>query len=210
MKWLGWPGREVRFADTPRGILTETHNWYHTREQLLHDYAGSVLEHEPLGRLLAQSDTWLRSPLSLAVWLLPLLLTGMPPVQAAMVVLVVYFCWQVMGPMFVSRFMLPFMRVLDTVLLQMLWYACMMTYLAQSGQFAALAVGVGSFVCLRWGVVAFVTRPAVQLLWGRMYRMPVTDHVLRACIVRAALHYGITLKDFAGIEQQIIQHLSRK
>ncbi len=210
MKWPGWPSSEAKFVDTPSGILTDSGFWYHTREQLLRNYAGKVLEHEPLNRLLAQSDTWLRSPCSLALWLLPLFLNGLPPVQAAFAMLGIFLLWQVLGPTFVSRSILPLIRTLDAVALQAVWYALMMTLFARSGQYTALAVGLGGFVCLRWGILDYITRPLVKWLWRLLYRMPVADQVLRAFIVRAALRYGITLTDFAGIEHKIIQHVRRK
>ena len=210
MKWIGWPSSVANFVDTPNGILTDSGNWYRTRVQLLRDYAGPVLEHEPLERLLAQSDAWLRTPRSLAVWLLPPFLVGMPPVQAALAMLCVFFIWQALGPSFVSRRVLPIMRALDAVALQALWYAWMMTQFARSAEYSALAVGLGGFVCLRWGVIGYIMRPVVKWLWSALYRMPVADQVLRAFIVRAALHHGITLADFANMEQEILQHLSRK
>ena len=85
-----------------------------------------------------------------------------------------------------------------------------MSWLAALDRYAAMSVGLVGFILLRWGVLRMVVRPLAKVFWGSLYRMPVSDHVLRAIIVRAALHYRIVLADFAPIEEHIIQHLKKK
>lgn len=210
MKWLGWPKREAAYVDTPKGIFTESGYWYRTRESMLEDYAREVFEHEPIGRLLSKSDSWLRSPETLTLWAIPVLLLTVAPLQAIIAALGFYLVWKTVSPAIVSRIALPAVRMLETVLLQALLYLWAMVSVARSEQYLALVIGLGGFIFLRWGILSYLMRPVVKWLWQSMYRMPVADHVLRAFIIRAALHHGITLSDFADTERQIAEFLGRK
>ena len=82
MKFPRLHSAETIFVDTPEGIFTASGVWFRTREASLYAYAGPVFDHEPLPRLLTQAEVWLRSPQTLALWLLPLLLFTMSPLQA--------------------------------------------------------------------------------------------------------------------------------
>ena len=210
MKRLRFHRAETSFVDTPEGIFTASGLWFRTRESWLYDYAGAVFEREPLVRLLTHAEVWLRSAQTLTLWLLPFFLMLIGPLQAALAALVVYVGWRSLGPSFVSRALLRAFRLLDVVLLQAFYYVLILSVMAAQEQFAALWVGLGGFILLRWGLVRLATRPVVGWIWSTLYRMPVPDHVLRALIVRAALKHRIALPEFDRIEQEIIKNLRRK
>lgn len=210
MKRLGLHSAGASFVDTPEGIFTASGVWFRTRAALLDTYAGAVFEHEPLVRLITQAEVWLRSPLALTVWLLPLFLLILPPLQAAVAALVVYIGWESLGPSFVSRSLERVFHLLDLVMLQAIYYVMLMSVLAAQHQYAALWVGLGGFVLLRWGIVRKAVQPVTHWIWGTLYRMPVPDHVLRAFIVRAALKHRVSMPEFDRIEQEIIKNLKRK
>ena len=210
MKLPGFHSAETTFVDTPKGIFTASGVWFRTREDSLYAYAGPVFDHEPLPRLLTQSEVWLRSAQALALWLLPVALFVLTPVQAALAVLVIYVGWESLGPSFVSRSVLRVFRVLDVVLVQALYYVLTLSVLAAQDQFAALGVGLGGFILLRWGLVRMATQPVVKRIWATLYAMPVPDQVLRSFIIRAALKYRVSLPELDRIEQEIIDNLKRK
>ena len=210
MKRLRFHRAETTFVDTPEGIFTDSGLWFRTREAWLEDYAGAVFDREPLARLLAHAEVWLRSAQTLTLWLLPFFLMVISPLQAALAALVVYVGWRSLGPSFVSRALLHVFRLLDVVLLQAFYYVLILSALAAQEHFVALGVGLGGFILLRWGLVRLATRPIVEWIWGTLYRMPVPDHVLRALIVRAALKHRISIPEFDRIEQEIIKNLKRK
>jgi len=201
---------EAAFVDTPEGIFTASGVWFRTREAWLHDYADAVFDREPLARLVAQAEVWLRSPQTIALWLLPVMLWVGPAVYASLVVLVVYVGWESLGPSFVSRTLVQVLRVLDLVMVQAVYYVVLLSVLAAQQQMAALGVGLGGFILLRWGLVRMATRPVVRRIWRTLYRLPVADHVLRAFIVRAALAHGVSIPEFDRIEREILKHLKRK
>ncbi len=201
---------KATYVDTPRGIFTDSGVWFRTREEWVRDYAGRVVDHQPLGCLLADAEVWLRSSQTLALWLVPALLFLVPPFQAFLAAVVVFVAWQCLGPALVSRTVLPLFRVLDAVLLQAAYYVWTMSTAAVQSKYVAVAVGLASFIVLRWELMRLVMQPLVRRIRGSLYRMPVPDHVLRSLIVRAALHHGIALKEFSDIEERIVHTLRRK
>lgn len=176
----------------------------------MRDYAGGVLDRQSLGRLLADAEVWLRSPQSLALWVLPALLYLIPPLQAFLAAVVVFVAWQCLGPALVSRTLVAPFRVLDSVMLQAAYYVWTMSTFAIRSEFFALALGLASFVLLRWDLLRLAVQPVVRPIRASLYRMPVPDYVLRALIVRAALHFGVALQGFSEIEERIVQTLNRK
>jgi len=210
MKFPRLHSAETTFVDTPEGIYTASGVWFRTREDSLYAYAGPVFDREPLARLFMQAEVWLRSPMTLALWLLPLLLFMLSPLQAALAALVVYVGWESLGPSFVSRTVSGVFRVLDLVLLQALYFVLTLSILAAQEQLAALGVGLGGFILLRWSLVRMVTQPVVKRIWATLYKMPVPDQVLRSFIIRAALKYHVSLPELDRIEQEILENLKRK
>ncbi len=210
MKFPRLHSAETTFVDTPEGIFTASGVWFRTREDSLYAYAGPVFDREPLARLFTQAEVWLRSPMTLALWLLPLLLFMLSPLQAALAALVIYVGWQSLGPSFVSRTVSGVFRVLDLVLLQAVYFVLTLSILAAQEQLAALGVGLGGFILLRWSLVRMATQPVVKRIWATLYRMPVPDQVLRSFIIRAALKYRVSLPELDRIEQEIVENLKRK
>ena len=198
------------YVDTPRGIFTAAGVWFHVTEAGLHRYAGDVLRHEPVPRLLALAVRWLRTPQVLTLWLLPLFLWRFPPLAAALGGLVVYVGWRVVGPGFVSWHAARLLRFFDLVLAQALYYVFMLSMLSAQGRLTAVWVGLGGFVLLRWGLVARLTAPLVRRLCASLYALPVPDQVLRALIVRAALRHRVALPEVDAIERQILDNWTKK
>ncbi len=99
---------------------------------------------------------------------------------------------------------------MDLVLLQALYFVLTLSVLAAQEQLAALGVGLGGFILLRWSLVRIATQPVVKRIWATLYTMPVPDQVLRSFIIRAALKYRVSLPELDRIEQEIVENLKRK
>ena len=210
MRWPLWPRRKVEYHDTPQGILTESGIWYRTTVDLLNDYAGELFQWEPLEVHLARSDIWIRSPHTLSIWLLAFGVLFYNPWQLVIAVPVFFLIWQIIGPALLSRRILSLVRILDAVFLQALLYSVIMSILAIRGEFLEVGVGIIGFIIFRWGILTYVTRPLVLPCWRKMYKLPVPDHILRACLIRSALRNGITLAGFEKIERSIIQGMLKR
>ena len=210
MSWPLWPKSRVEYHDTPQGILTESGIWYRTTAALLNEYAAELFECEPLKIHLARSDTWVRSPQTLSLWILAFGILYSELWQLAFIVPGFFLVWQILSPSLVNRSLYPLLRVLDAVLLQAILYAGIMSMLAISGQYMAVATGLTGFICIRWGILTYAARPIVTRCWKAMYKLPAPDHILRAFLVRSALRNGITLTDFKDIEQGILRDVFKK
>lgn len=181
------------FLDTPFGIVTASGVRLHTTRALLEEYAGPVLEQVPLETLVARTEVWLRSGQALALWTLAVLLLVLPPLGAAACALTVYVGWETLSPAFVSRRLVTVFRVLDHPGVQALLYVAALSALGMAGQLAAVGVGLGGFVGMRWRLIPLLLRPLISLLRRPLFTLPVPDQVLRAFVLRAALRHGISL-----------------
>ena len=210
MRWLGASPASATFVDTKQGIFTDSQIWFRTREAWLNEYAGKVFDRKPLELLLGETAVWVRSPQTLALWLLPLLLIATGSTQALLTSFIVFVTWSILGPALVNRPMTPALRFLEVVIIQALVYVGVLSWLASSNDYIGTILSLAWFVGLRWGLVEWMFRPLFKRLHALLYRIPVPDTILRTLIIRAALHYRITLADFALIEQRIIGHLRKK
>ncbi len=210
MAWPIWPKKTVEYHSTPQGILTESGVWYKTTIQHLNDYAGDLFDQEPLDVYLALADTWIRSPYTISLWLLPFGILSYDLFQWSVIVLSFFLIWQIIAPALVNRTLSPLLKLLDAVLMQALLYAVTMSILAMSGRYDALAVGLLGFILFRWGILSYLTRPIVTFCWKTMYTLPAPDHILRAFIIRGALRNGITLADFEDIERKVAEQITKK
>ncbi|MEX0822322.1 MAG: hypothetical protein WD021_09275 [Rhodothermales bacterium] len=197
------------YVDTPKGIFTAAGVWFRTTESELEKYAGEVLEHESIERLIERSEVWLRSPQTFTVWLFPVFLAAIDPLPAALAALTVFVGWRSLGPSLVSRVLQRVLSVLDLVWLQGLYYVAVLSYMASAGRFVAVWAGLAGFILVRWGVVERVTELIVRLIWGTMYKMPVADHILRAFIIRAAMKYSVSLPQLDVLERRIVERFTK-
>lgn len=192
------------YVALPGGLVTADGTLFRTSEAALQDYAGAVLEREPLPLLIAQAETWLRSPQTLALWLLPFLLVTGPPWTAALVTLAAYIGWTLAAPGLVTRPLLRGFGWLEQVAGQALLYIGILSWLGQNGHYAALATGLAGFVLLRWGVIGWLLRP-LQPFIDRRYPLRRPDQVLRAIIIRAALKHRLPLPEVDAIAAQMLE-----
>lgn len=197
------------FVDTPRGIFTAAGVWFRTTQVELERYAGAVLEHEPIERLIQRTEVWLRSAQTLTLWMFPAFLALIAPVPAALAALTVYVAWRSLGPSLVSRAFERVLRVLDRVWLQGAYYVAILSTFAATERVALVWVGLIGFILLRWGVVEKVTDLLVRLIWTTMYRMPIPDQILRAFILRAAMKHHVSLPQLDELERRIVARFSK-
>ena len=209
-----WSRRAARggpdYVDTPAGLLAADGTHYRTTEPLLRDYAGPVGEAVGLGPLLLRAGVWLRSPRTLAVLALPLLLLVLPWWAAAGVALVLYALWAAVAPGVVVPALIRALRVLESPLVQGALYVVVLSVFAEAGRFAALWTGVAGFVALRLGLVEAALRPVVGAIRASLHPLPPADQTLRTLIVREALRRGVPLPGIGAIEERVRQFWRRE
>lgn len=192
------------YVDTPYGIFTAEGVWFHIREEALREYADAVLDEVPIERLLQWAALWMRSPQVIVLWLLPVALWFVPPLAAALFAVGFFAGWKVLSPSIVTEWGVRVVDVLDTVVVQGLYYVFVMSILAAQEQYAAVTVGLLGFVLLRWGLVDRALTPLLRPLLQALYTLPLADQVLRAFVVRTALNRRRSLSHLDAMEQDIL------
>lgn len=194
------------FADTPAGVFTAAGTWYRTREQDLQRFAAPALEAPDLTPLLRGADLLVGAPRTLVLWLVPLLLLVLPWTWAAVWAVVLFALLTLTLPALATPPLVRLLRLLDPVVGQMLFYLFVLSLLAARGEFAALWMGLGLFVALRWGLLSTVLRPVAD----RLYAPALADRVLRALIVRTALRRGVAMPEVAEMERSLLATLHHR
>ncbi len=204
------PAREApAYVDTPGGIVASDGTRFHTTEPLLRDYAGPVLDAVGLATLVRQAGVWLRTPQTLAVVALPLLLLALEWWWAAGLTLVLYALWTVGAPGAVIPGLVRVARVLEHPVAQGLLYVGVLSGLAAAGRYGAVWTGIAGFVAFRLGLVEAILRPVLRPALRELYALPPADQTLRSLIVRAALRRGLALPGVEPIEARVREFWQR-
>lgn len=194
------------YVDTPTGLFTADGVWFHVREEALREYAGEVLEAVPLSDVLSMSATWLRSPKTLALWLLPALLWVLPWWGAASVAVGVHAIWTLIGPSMVSVSVARALAFLESTLSQALYYVLVTSALGSAGLHAAAITSLAGFILFRWGAVDAVIDRVIGPVYRANYELPPSDQVLRAFIIRIALNHRIPLPQVDEMAADILEN----
>jgi len=203
------PGKNA-FVEMPNGLFTASGYWFHTSEQALRKYAPALLEHVSVEQLLRQAERWLRSPQTLAVWMLPVLLVWLSPISALLAAFGLFAVWTLLRPLFVSWRAATFFGVLEHVGLQALYIIGTLSWLGMQGHTAALIVGLVGFVALRWGLVEKGLGYLLNPLLVKLYPLPVPDHVLKSVMVRKSIKLRVSLDDVDRMQRVLLDTVLQK
>jgi len=199
-------GESPTYVDTPYGMMTAAGRWYHISEEDVREYAGAVLDHVSLDRLVQWADTWMDSPRIVTLWVLPLFLWAFPLGWAVGGAVVLYVGWVLASPALPSVGAVRAASGLSHTLVQGGYYVGTLSYLASTEQYAAVGTGLAAFVLFRWGVVGWAFGAVLRPLRRRLYPLPVADQVLRGLIVRAALKYRVSVPQVDAITNDILEN----
>lgn len=198
------------YVETPNGLFTASGYWFQTTEHALQHYAPDLLERIPIEQLLRQAERWLRSPQTLVIWALPVLLMKLSPFVALFAALGLFAAWTLLRPLFVSWRAATFFGVLEHVGLQALYSIGILSWFGMQGQTMALVVGVAGFVGLRWGLVEKGLGYGLDPLLVKMYALPVPDHVLKSVMVRKTVKLRVPLEDVDRMQRVLLDTVLQK
>jgi hypothetical protein len=199
-------GDSPTYVDTPYGLMTADGRWYHIPEADVREYAGAVLNHVSLDRLVRWADAWMDSPRTVTIWLLPPLLWVLPVGWAVGGAVALYVGWALASPALPSVGAVRAASGLRSAIVQGIYYAVILSYMASVGQYAAVGTGLAAFVLFRWGIVGWAFGAVLRPLRRRLYPLPVTDQVLRGLIVRAALKYRVSVPQVDALTSDILDN----
>ncbi|MEL6615882.1 MAG: hypothetical protein AAFQ43_09100, partial [Bacteroidota bacterium] len=187
------------YVDTPVGLLGRGGTHFHTTEALVEEFAGPLLEKEPLATYVDRAEAWLEAPRALAVTLLPVWLALMPWPLAVVATFATFGLWALASPALASRAAVAVVRVLAHPITQAAILIVALSLLAREGQVGAVWAGLVTFVVFRIGLVERLLGPLVAKSQARLYPLPVPDQVLRAFLTRGAIRHGVSLPGLGEI-----------
>ena len=200
-------GKSTTYIDTPNGIITENGTWFRTTEDSLREFAGELVDHEPVQRLLSSADLWLAFPANLSLWLIPIALWQLNPFIATGSILLLYILLKISGPFYTSHSLSFIPSLINRLELQAILYFFFLTILLQSGLYSTAIFGFILFVLFRWGVVKKILDPILKAINGKIYKVSYEDKVLRSVIVKKSMKYRTTLKEVTDIESSIVRKI---
>jgi hypothetical protein len=195
------------YVDTPYGLITASGTRFHVRKADVEAFADAVLDYVSLEQLVQWAERWRRVPDAAAAWALPALLWTQPPLTAALVTLAGYAVLHLVGPSVVSTWGARALRWLDHAVVQGLVYVGVLSALAAAEQYVALGVGLAGFVLVRWGLLAWASRPLLRPAWRVLYTLPVPDQILRALIVRVAVNHHLPMPELDRMRRDIAENM---
>ena len=193
------------FVGTTKGIFTVRGIWYRVDENDLRNYAGKVLQFESISKLLSRSDTWLKLPETISIWIAPLLIWQFGIGIAPLVAIVLYCLIRLCVPILVGHYAYEVVKLISNVFIQALLYVVILSYWGQTGAYSHLGMGIFIFALVRWGALHAMLNPLLKKIQKRIYSISLEDKVLKAVIVRAGLKHRVALPEIERIESSVLR-----
>lgn len=188
------------FVDTPRGIFAANGLWFRTTLESLREFAGEVLEKEPVEMLIEKSAVIYRSARSVGLWALIVSLVAAPPWIAIIVSLLTYVSWSFVRKSVGGHGIFQVLKILENVGVQLVVFAAALIWLAMWPDIAKVVVGLLGFILYRWNIVDMLLKPLVE----RSDKIPsVPDQILKAVIVQSAIKHRISLDYLKKMEESM-------
>ena len=183
------------YVETPRGLFVPSSGLQlGISEAQLRAAAPDVLEQVPLSQTIAQTEVWLRSAQTLALWLLPVFIVAIPfyPLSLSLAFLA-WLGWEIYGGNWASAgraklfhwlegFPVQFVANLAAWLILLNWYR--MT--SQVGTLEGVLLGVVGFILLRFQIIGKLLGGWIESKRKARYNRPFADFVLIRLIREAA------------------------
>lgn len=206
------PGADAGFPylDTPAGILTPGGMQFATRESLLHQHAGALLEKPEysVGELLKRASYWIKGSDGVGILLSLISLMLLPLLPAVLVSIAGSAAWHLNKSALATPLATPLMKFVGYDIFQLLIAVAPLSYFGMQQLYGHLAAGFLLFLLFRFGIL----RSAAESLWRKFSAsgsVPLNDRVLNMLITRYAISEGITLENTAQMEQDIKEAMRR-
>jgi len=193
------------YIELPTGFFTADGVWFHTSEANLREFAGPVIDRLGLYRLFQEATAWNRSPVTLTLLLLAILLHVMSAPAAALFSLGVFFIWSTYHSHVVVLGLVRAFLYVGKPPVQAVIYIVSLSLLGLAGSYLSVLVGLALFILLRWGIVDSVYVRLEKLISGAPSSIPSQDRILRALLLRYAVAGGDSLASTESYETRIME-----
>ena len=198
------------FVELPEGIFTSDGYWYHTSLADLQSFSSQVVNKIGLSALLQMAGEWSRIPVSLSIWILPILLASAGLWIGFFATLSLYLVLSVISPSVIIVQAMSIVKGLNHPIAQGLFYVMMLSYFANTDRIEMLVAGLIGFIVFRWQVVDKLLLPVVSRLRRTLSSLPVHDQILRNVIVRSVQRMGAPLAELDRMEKRVLEIIHYK
>jgi len=197
------------YQSTPLGMVTSGGGWYLAPEAAIEKYAGGVLKHVSLTKVLQFADSWALLPGAVGFFITLIALFFSPWWLAAGLGVVVYIAARLILPGVVLPSLSSGVRILVHPIFQVLAAFLVLSYLGMQDQLTLAVTGLVAFALYRWDLLGIALNPLLSPLLNRAYPLSVADQILRATLIRLALRHGVELPQIATLEAKMRKTLNR-
>lgn len=194
------------FVETPAGIFTKNGNWYYMTSELIRKLSPEVLSNKSLDDIVKESETWVRSSDSVAVWVFILLMHLVPVSLAFFTAIGVLYLWHLGKSALVSKPLTLVVQFLSTESVVLIAAVASISFLGVSGLYADLFFSLLFFLVLRFGWL--------RKLFDTFYQrksdsMTLNDRVMKMVVVKTAISNRLEVPGLRAMEQELIDAMTR-
>lgn len=194
------------FVETPAGIFTRNGNWYYMTTELIKKLSPEVLSQKSLDDIVNDSETWVRSSDSVAVWTFIILIHLIPVSLAFFTAIGVLYLWHLGKSALISKPLTLVVRFLSNESVILVAAVASISYLGIAELYTELFLSLLFFLVLRFGWL--------RKLFDRFYQqrsgaMTLNDRVMKMVVVKTAIAYRLEVPGLRAMEQELIDAMTR-
>lgn len=199
---------EIKFTETPLGIITSRGEWFHITRDLLEQKVPNLFEEIPFKVLVSKSLDWVDSSRQITTILTMSLALYIDPYLALLSGILFYFWWDFNKSAFAGKWTSYIIYLLTRELIPVLLSVWTLSQLGQAGEYAAMSALFIFFLLLRFRVM----RKLSQRLYDRFtnYKLTLNDRVILMLSYKLALSEGLQVPAIQGMQQAVFDIVTRR
>ncbi len=194
------------YVETPAGIFTKNGNWYFMTTELIRKLSPEVLSHKSLDEIVKDSETWVRSTDSIAVWVFILLIHLAPVSLAFFTAIGVLYLWHLGKSALINKPLTIVVQFLSAESVILIAAVASISYLGISELYTDLILSLLFFLVLRFGWLRKLFDTFYQ---NRSGSMTLNDRVMKMVVVKTAISNRLEVPGLKGMEQDLIDAMTR-
>jgi hypothetical protein len=194
------------YVETPAGIFTKNGNWYFMTSELIRRLSPEVLAHKSLDDIVKDSETWVRSSDSVAVWVFIVLIQFIPVPLAFITAIGALYVWHLGKSALISKPATVTINILSNESLVLIASVASISYLGINELYSDLFISLLFFLVLRFGWLRKLFDTFFQ---NRSKGMTLNDRVMKMVVVKTAITNRLEVPGLRTMEQEIIDAMTR-
>jgi len=194
------------YVETPAGIFTKNGNWYFMTSELIRKLSPEVLTHKSLDEIVKDSETWVRSSDSVAVWVFILLIHLIPVSLAFFTAIGVLYLWHMGKSALISKPLTLLIQFLSNESVVLIVAVASISYLGVSELYSDLFLSLLFFLVFRFG---WLRKLFDKFYQSKSASMTLNDRVMKMVVVKTAISKRLEVPGLRAMEQELIDAMTR-